>query len=126
MKESTIQQVIVNYLSRIAAENKFTFFSIPNEGFMRALESHAIQNKMSFQLLSQLKKMGLTPGMPDLCIIKKGKVFFLEVKNEKGRLNNIQKIIIDKLSFCGAKTFVVRSIRDTINKLNEWGIVDDN
>ncbi len=124
MKESHIQTKIVNHLSQLARKHNFFFFSVPNESFMLAASNKGTVAKRSmYALLSILKKMGLTPGVPDLCIVHQGKAYFLEVKTEQGRLSVIQKAVIERLIECGASVNVVRSLRDAEKALVDWGIV---
>jgi hypothetical protein len=100
MKESTIQQQICDYLSA----KGFFFFSIPNEHWNI---SHA-QRRL-------FKKMGMLPGMPDLCVITDwGHIFFLEVKTDEGKVSEQQKIIHEVLKRKGIAVFVVRSLEEAI------------
>jgi len=108
MKPETLLQIqIVEYLSLIASKNDFIFFSIPNEGAMTAGKG-----KVDYALMTTLKKMGMLPGIPDLCIIKNGRAYFMEVKTEKGKLSKQQGII--KLALADRKCLVrvVRSLED--------------
>jgi len=108
MKPETLLQIqIVEYLSLIAQKNDFIFFSIPNEGAMTGAGG-----KLPFALMTTLKKMGMLPGVPDLCIIKNGRAYFMEVKTEKGVLSKQQGII--KLALADRKCLarVVRSLED--------------
>lgn len=51
-------------------------------------------------------------GMPDILAIGEGDIFFVEFKNEKGRLSEIQNAVIKELSSRGFDVYVVRSIGD--------------
>ncbi len=127
-KETEIHIQIVEYLSYLSIANNFFFFSIPNESFMMGLQaSKGIKSRIAYGILSVLKKMGLVPGMPDLCILKNGldsgkNCFFIEVKDEKGKLSKSQKIIFPILKRF-ADIFIVRSVKDTEKTLIELKIL---
>ena len=53
-------------------------------------------------------------GIPDVVAIKDGRVIFLEIKNEIGRLSEIQKYRIEELKSYGSEVYVVRGIDDLI------------
>lgn len=65
--------------------------------------------------LGALIKMGLVPGMPDLvCILPGGRVCWLEVKTDTGRLSAAQVEIHYRLVGLGHAVHVVRSIDDAL------------
>ena len=108
MKESHIQQQICELLSKAGV----FYFSIPNE---RWGISHAQR--------TSLKKMGLTPGMPDLCIIHDGRPYFLEVKTDIGGLSEGQERMIKILLLKGVKVSVVRSLSEAEKILKTWKVL---
>lgn len=65
---------------------------------------------------------GLPPGFPDLFGFKKsnGKIFFIEVKNEKGRLRDVQKRFSEAV-LKPNKTIhgVARSVEDALKIVDE-------
>jgi hypothetical protein len=65
---------------------------------------------------------GLPNGFCDLFGFRKsdGKMFFIEVKNEKGRLREKQKHFIAKMQENGAIAGVARSPEDALNLINEY------
>jgi hypothetical protein len=106
MKESTIQQQICDHLS---AKGLF-HFSIPNEHW-----------NISHAQRTLFKKMGMLPGMPDLCVITDwGHIFFLEVKTDEGKVSEQQKIIHEALRERNMFVYVVRSLED-VKKIIERG-----
>lgn len=123
--EALIQIELVNWLSANARRYGFFFFSIPNEGFMksRTVGRFDVHRKFVYALLAVLKKMGLTPGVPDLCIVYQGEAYFLEVKNEDGRLTGSQPVVHERLREVGCPVCVVRTLDDMEMQLREWGIV---
>jgi len=105
MKESIIQQQICDYLSA----KGFFYFSIPNEHW-----------NISHAQRTLFKKMGMLPGMPDLCVITDwGHVFFIEVKNETGKVSEQQKRIHEVLKRKGFAVYVVRSLEETIKIIKD-------
>jgi len=119
MKPETLLQIqIVEYLSLIASKNDFIFFSIPNEGAMTAAGG-----KLPFALMTTLKKMGMLPGVPDLCIIKNGRAYFMEVKTKVGKVKEQQSIIMSRLTNLGCPSIVVRSLEDVKTILTVWSII---
>ena len=110
--ESIIQAGIVEALSYIAVRHNFFFFSIPNE-----------RRGVSFAELMSLKKMGMVPGIPDLCVIKNKKVYFMEVKTETGKLSLSQSLVQDEIIKHAAGYSVVRSIEDAMMFLRACGVI---
>lgn len=119
MKPETLLQIqIVEYLSFIAEKNDFIFFSIPNEGAMTAGKG-----KVDYALMTTLKKMGMLPGIPDLCIIKNGQAHFLELKTKTGKVSKQQEVIIKRLVSLGSPVCIVRSLEDVKTILTVWSII---
>ncbi len=123
MKESSIQQQITEYLSIVSRQNNFLFFSVPNESLMTVLVMFKVPKTICHRILTFFKKMGLTPGVSDLCIVKDGKIYFLEVKNEKGKQSEKQIIFEENAIRCGAPYAVVRSLDEAIDQLVFWEVV---
>lgn len=117
MKESVIQESIVNFLSMICRQYEFLFFSVPNESITTGTEGKDFGRAIS------LKKMGVTPGVSDLIIGHDGRMYCLEVKNEKGRQSANQKNFERWCEECSIPYRVVRSVEDVQKALKEWGIV---
>jgi Holliday junction resolvase len=69
------------------------------------------------------KHNGLTAGIPDIICCYKGRFFAFEVKNETGRVTNLQKAIIEKLNRAGGVAVVVRSVDEV--KLIIGGVSDE-
>ena len=81
MKESDIQEEICDYLDEKKKTYLFRYFSVPNEG------------KRKVWYLHKLVRMGLKAGVPDLVLeFPQGKMVYLEIKTDKGRLSESQKI----------------------------------
>jgi hypothetical protein len=119
MKESKIQQQIISYLSHIAIQNNIVFFAIPNESFMMTAKMARMPEKQMAILNTHLHKMGMVSGIPDLCLLYNGEAYFLEVKNEVGKLSATQKLIHKAFKRCGFTVYVVRSVEDVESILND-------
>lgn len=63
---------------------------------------------------------GLPNGFTDLCgcRLSDGKMFFIEVKNEKGKLREAQKVFINKMKSYGLIAGVARSAEDALKIVN--------
>lgn len=112
MKESQIQKSIVEYLSIIASQNNIVFFSIPNESIMAAMIMFKVPDKTRYKLINHFKKMGLTPGIPDLCILGNGKTIFIEVKRPGGTVRVGQGFIHDAIGKAGHSVWTVFKVED--------------
>lgn len=55
------------------------------------------------------------PGFPDLCLVRKNRIIFAEIKSEKGWLSAFQKSWVAALVLCPVEVYVWRpSDMDTI------------
>ena len=108
--EQQIQQAVVAHL-RLRAEPKVFFWSTPNEG------------KRGFVNAAALKAAGMTAGVPDLLILKGGKLYALELKAPGGRLSPSQRMVGARMEECGAEVSVAHSIDEALVTLEYWGIL---
>lgn len=75
--------------------------------------------------MSALKLDGLTPGFPDLIVFASGgRVGFIEVKAEDGRMSEEQITVRHWMQAEGHKHSVCRSIDDVTDTLKTWGWID--
>ena len=58
---------------------------------------------------------GLKPGAPDLVAVRHGRVVFLEVKTEKGKVSEKQSEVHDLLRLHGMEVRVVRDADDIMD-----------
>ena len=117
LSESTIQENIVEALSRLAVQNQFFFFSVPNERVFTRTKGQQIAR------LNKLKRMGLLPGCADLVIIKGGGAYFLEVKSATGKPSENQKIFYNTCVVNGARYAIAHSVREALGFLKLWRII---
>jgi len=97
-KESDIQKAIVSAL----AWTGWVVIHIPNQ---------STQGRQRWA--------GLLPGAPDLIAVRRGRVVFLEVKTERGRLRPSQAEAHTALARQGMEVRVVRGIDDIEDLLSE-------
>ena len=91
-------QIACNYLLHdLSKEYKFRHFHCPNEG----------KRKPQYQI--KLKKMGLRKGCPDFIIeYPKGRLIYIELKNEHGKLSESQKLWQINSNYFETPHFIVK------------------
>jgi hypothetical protein len=67
---------------------------------------------------AKMKSMGRMTGFPDLEIGYKGKVLFIELKSESGRLSDNQKSAHQNIINAGFEVIVIRSLEEFMEKVN--------
>lgn len=100
--------------SRIVARLRRDFdcapFAVPNGGKRGRLEA------------VRLKESGVVAGHPDLIVYgREGRLVLLEVKAEDGDLNTAQRRVIPDLQGRGFPVFVVDTVEEAVQALNEAG-----
>jgi len=82
------------------------------------------------QIISEAKKRGMLAlkveavgrrGLPDLLVISNGQTTYIEVKNPngKGKLSELQKLMIADMKDHGAEVFVTDDIAEAIDILEK-------
>ena len=99
--ESQIQAAICDYLAL-----KGYLFSRTNNGPV------VQRDKYGFRLRAMPKYT--RKGWPDICLIKQGQFIGIEVKAEKGRLSDDQKLLGEEIERNGGKYIVARTLEDLI------------
>jgi Holliday junction resolvase len=95
-RESQIQAAIVKALRQLG----FLVFHIPNQA------THGLR-----------RYSGMVSGAPDLIVLKGGRVWFFEVKTDRGRQSYAQKAIGEAIASEGFTYAVVRSVDDVLRVL---------
>lgn len=99
MTERGLQQSIFDFL-RIALPTDAVCFSVPNgDGRMTTMP-------------------GALPGVPDVCVVYKGRAIFIELKTKTGAVRLSQRHIHDRLTMAGAVVTVCRSVEDVATFLS--------
>jgi hypothetical protein len=71
-----------------------------------------------------LKDMGAKPGVPDLLIVSRGRLFGLELKNgTRGRLSPAQVATPEELRRAGAVIGTAGTVDEALDLLCEWGLL---
>jgi hypothetical protein len=87
------------------------------------LYSKGIQDKeinfMQSKMNAKAKKMGVVKGMPDILVLGKDVIFFLEFKNAKGGVRAEQMETIDKIMSFGFDTFIVKTVDEALAMVDE-------
>jgi hypothetical protein len=108
--EQQIHQAVVAHL-KMRAEPRVFFWHTPNEG------------RRGWVNAAALKAMGMTAGIPDLLILKDGRMYALELKAPGGRLTPSQRLIMGRMEECGAQVAAAHSIDEALVTLEFWGIL---
>lgn len=120
IKESDIQKQIVKYLRL----KKIRHFAVPNEQTVKILKMFKIPDRISFAIYGKMEAMGLTPGIPDLCIIPgKGKTYYMEVKKPGKGLTKDQPEVHHYLNENGYEVVIVFSLEGAIAALKNWEVI---
>ncbi|MCP4159848.1 MAG: VRR-NUC domain-containing protein [Deltaproteobacteria bacterium] len=101
--EAKVQQEMVvwfrnNYQRK--GVDKGIIFSVPNE------------RAGGYMAMKDLLLTGLLSGVSDLIVVLKGKVLFVEVKNEKGKQSPKQILFQKQVENLGFKYYLVRNLED--------------
>lgn len=96
-REYHLQVAVNEYLEYMSGIYNFRHFHVPNEG------------KRSIGYNLKLKRMGLKSGCPDIIIeYPEGKVLYIELKTNQGKLSNSQKLWAVQSKALGTPHFVVK------------------
>jgi hypothetical protein len=101
-----LQRDICQFLD-LALPPDATYFHVPNGGLRSKREA------------ARLKGIGVVAGVPDICIIYRGRSFFLELKAGRDVMSRAQKDVANKLNYCGANVMLVRSLAECEAALRE-------
>ena len=101
--EAKVQQEIIiffrnNYQRK--GVDKGIIFSVPNE------------RAGGYMAMKELLLTGLLSGVSDLIVVLKGKVLFVEVKNEEGKQSPKQIRFQQQVENLGFKYFLVRNLEE--------------
>lgn len=99
ISEASIQQQIIIFENNnFSIKNESVIFSVPNGGSRNIIEAKL------------LKATGVMAGVSDLILIIKNKIFFIELKAEKGIQSEVQKKFQQKVEFLGFEYLVFNSL----------------
>lgn len=110
--EAALQRNVVQHLMLIGVPGMI-YFSIPNEA------------KRSERLGAEMKRMGMLPGVADLCIVIQGRAHFLELKSRDGKQSPEQILFQADCDEAGIPYAVAHSIDEALKTLRGWGAIRD-
>jgi hypothetical protein len=106
--EARIQQNAFLRLWNDFPESRGCLFHIANERASGSAREGAM-----------LKGMGVVPGVPDLCLVWNGCVYWFEVKTATGVLSKAQKALHQKWSEQGVNVRVLRGEEEIYRSVSE-------
>lgn len=74
----------------------------------------------------RLKLMGVLPGVPDLMLIRNGKMIFIELKSALGSTSKAQEEFIKNAARHGFETFVISDVQKLVVVLSTFLGIDQN
>ena len=107
--EHEVQKAVARYLDLV----NIMYFAIPNGGNRNVITA------------TKLKSEGVQKGIPDICLLKDGRAYFLEIKKPKtdkpkGYLSKDQKAMIERINEAGCDVAVIHSVGELVEMLNKW------
>jgi hypothetical protein len=108
--EQDIQRALIQHLAWRAHPDAFCFH-VPLGGYRRPVEA------------AILKSIGTIAGVPDLVCILYGRVYCLEIKTERGRVSEVQRVVHERLRRAGAEVVVAFDLNEVLAQLTAWGIL---
>lgn len=109
VSEEKLHIAVLAYLSMALREDTLVVH-IPNGG---------VRGKIAG---ARLKRMGAKAGMPDLMILCDGRAFFIELKNDRGRINTAQHERLAELQNLECPAAVCRSVTEVACVVTKWGL----
>lgn len=108
--EDQIQATVCAWLERALPEDA-VFFAVPNGGHRHPA------------VAAKLKWTGTRKGIPDLCIVWRGRPIFIELKAKGGSLSPDQRAMHERLTLAGAIVLpVARSVDEVADFLEALGM----
>lgn len=108
--EQQLQQAVIRYLQYAAHD--CLFFHVPNNiprGDARAKRIGGI-----------MKSMGVMAGVADLLLFWRGGMGAIELKSEKGKQTDSQRLFERQWVYFGGQYAICRSLDEVQRVLNEW------
>src|SRR5262245_44503369 len=108
--EAALQRSVIQHLTWRARPGAF-FFHVPLGGYRTRVES------------AILKAIGTVAGVPDIICIFGGRCYALELKAERGRLTDVQRVVHERLREAGANVAVAHGIDQALAQLERWQLL---
>ncbi|WP_422366393.1 VRR-NUC domain-containing protein [Pelagibius sp.] len=120
MNEEALHKTVVQFLMLALPDDVFWYHPANGE-------------KRSKRTASKLKRMGVRPGVPDICIVHEGRALFIELKKPgtpvgnrmegRGYLTQTQCACHRSLKQAGAEVVTCWSLEDVQDALRRWSIL---
>lgn len=91
-------------------------FMIPNGAYLGS-------GSARFAYIAKMKRMGLTNGIPDLCLIWNDNILFIELKAGNNKPSDSQKIVMDKIKSFGFPCETIYTFEEFVQILGDYGII---
>lgn len=104
--EDDLQRAVMVFLDWSLPPDAIAF-AIPNGGKRSAREA------------SRMRAQGVKAGVPDICVIHRGRAAFIELKAKRGVMSPIQRDMTRRLVYCGAAVCLCRSVIEVELSLRE-------
>jgi hypothetical protein len=107
--EDDLQRQVMAFLD-VALPAEAVAFAVPNGGKRHAREA------------ARMKGLGVKAGVPDLCVVYRGRAAFLELKAKRGVMSPAQKAMQKRLIYAGADVCLCKSVAEVEASLLEAAI----
>ena len=108
--EAQLQRSVLEHLRWRGQPNIF-FMHYPSGGYRSPVEAMV------------LKGLGVQPGVPDLLIVRDGRLFGLELKTERRELSDIQHNTIEAMRTAGAVCGIAHGLDEAIAWLEQHALL---
>lgn len=104
--EADLQQACVQLLQIYEAQDRLTYFHVPNGARLANPQRQG----------GRMKKLGVRPGVPDLVIVlPNGKTAWVELKSTAGKLSDYQQAWGQTLLALGHNWAIIRTVTELQN-----------
>jgi len=107
--EDDLQKATMAFLD-VALPADAVAFAIPNGGKRHAREA------------ARMSGLGLRAGVPDLCVVHRGRAVFIELKAKRGVVSAAQREMQRRLIYAGAAVCLCRSVAEVEASLLEAAV----
>jgi hypothetical protein len=108
--EQDLQKTVIEHLRRRGWPDAI-FFHYPAGGYRKPIEAKILAG------------LGVVPGLPDIWVIRHGRVRCVELKSERGRLTEIQADMQIRLTRAGVDVAVAYTLDEALKYLTSWGLL---
>ena len=108
--EQRLQKAVLEHLRWRGVPGLFAFH-VPNGGWRSPVEA------------AIFRALGVVAGVPDILIIRNGRVFALELKTGHGRLTQTQAETQQRMRTAGATVGTAVELDAALERLEQWGLL---